>query len=274
MMKKTVIGAVALISALSVNIASAKETISAVGSSSVTPLMEVFAETYMKSHSSVFIEVQGPGSSAGIKAAKNGSADIGMASRNLKAKEKESSLVEEVIARDGIAVVVNPKNPLKGLTAAQVSAIYKGEVTNWKQVGGNDKPIVAITRDTASGTRGAFEDIMKLKKKIAGMKVSAISQRAQVANGNGGLKTMVASNPYAIGYISLGSVDSSVHALAIDNVDASVMNVKNGSYKVARPFLVLYKEGKPSAETQKFLDWMLSKDAQKIVSAQGYISIH
>ncbi|MDW6005040.1 phosphate ABC transporter substrate-binding protein [Vibrio mangrovi] len=273
-MKKTVIGAVALISALSVNVASAKETISAVGSSSVTPLMEVFAETYMKDHSNVFIEVQGPGSSAGIKASKNGSADIGMSSRNLKSSEKESTLVEEVIARDGIAVVVNPKNNLKGLTSEQVSAIYRGEITNWKDVGGNDKPIVAITRDTASGTRGAFEEIMELKKKIGGKKVSAISQRAQVANGNGGLKTMVASNPYAIGYISLGSVDSTVHPLAIDGIAANVTNVKNGSYKVARPFLVLYREGKPSAETKKFLDWMLTKEAQKIVDNKGYISIH
>jgi phosphate transport system substrate-binding protein len=272
-MKKTVIGAIVLASALAVNTASAKETISAVGSSSVTPLMEYFAETYMKSHSDVFIEVQGPGSSAGVKAAKNGSADLGMASRNLKEKEKEPTLKQEVIARDGIAVVVNPKNPLKGLTAEQVAAIYKGEVTNWKQVGGQDKPIVAITRDTASGTRGAFEDIMKLKMKINGKKVSAISQRAQVANGNGGLKTMVASNPYAIGYISLGTVDSSVHALDIDGTAATVANVKNGSYKVARPFLVLYKEGKPSAETKKFLDWMLDADAQAIVDSHGYISV-
>ncbi|EEX40167.1 phosphate ABC transporter substrate-binding protein [Vibrio sp. Vb2880] len=273
-MKKTVIGAIALLGALAVNPVSAKETISAVGSSSVTPLMEVFSETYMKKNSEVFIEVQGPGSSAGVKAAKNGSADIGMSSRNLKDSEKEPTLVEEVIARDGIAVVVHPSNTVKGLTAEQVSEIYKGDITNWKQVGGEDKPIVAITRDTASGTRGAFEEIMELKKKISGKTVSAISQRAQVANGNGGLKTMVASNPYSIGYISLGTVDGSVHALSIDGTPATVENVKAGSYKVARPFLVLYKEGKPSAETQKFLDWMLSDEAQKIVASHHYIPVN
>ena len=273
-MKKTVIGAMALLGALTVNTASAKETISAVGSSSVTPLMEVFSETYMKTNSNVFIEVQGPGSSAGVKAAKNGSADLGMSSRNLKDSEKEPTLKEQAVALDGIAVVVNPQNKLSGLTAEQVTAIYKGEVTNWKDVGGADKPIVAITRDTASGTRGAFEDIMSLKMKISGKKVSAISQRAQVANGNGALKTMVASNPYAIGYISLGTVDSSVNALPIDGIQASVDNVKNGSYKVARPFLVLYKEGKPSAETQKFLDWMLTDDAQALVDQKGYISVN
>lgn len=273
-MKKTVIGAIALLGAMAVTPVSAKETISAVGSSSVTPLMEVFSETYMKTNPNVFIEVQGPGSSAGVKAAKNGSADLGMSSRNLKDSEKEPTLKEEAVALDGIAVVVNPQNKLSGLSAEQVTSIYKGEVTNWKDVGGADKPIVAITRDTASGTRGAFEDIMKLKMKISGKKVSAISQRAQVANGNGALKTMVASNPYAIGYISLGTVDGSVNALPIDGIQASVDNVKNGSYKVARPFLVLYKEGKPSAETQKFLDWMLTKEAQALVDQKGYISVH
>jgi phosphate transport system substrate-binding protein len=273
-MKKTVIGAIALLGALAVTPASAKETISAVGSSSVTPLMEVFGETYMKSNEGVFVEVQGPGSSAGVKAAKNGSADLGMSSRNLKASEKEDTLKELVVARDGIAVVVNPKNKVQALTAEQVTSIYKGDITNWKEVGGEDKPIVAITRDTASGTRGAFEDIMKLKKKISGKKVSAISQRAQVAAGNGALKTNVASNPYSIGYISLGTVDSSVQALDIDGVKASVDNVKNGSYKVARPFLVLYREGKPSAETQKFLDWMVAEDAQKLVAGKGYIPVN
>ncbi|WP_086981190.1 phosphate ABC transporter substrate-binding protein [Vibrio aphrogenes] len=273
-MKKTVISALAILGALTVNPVSAKETISAVGSSSVTPLMEVFAETYMKSNPDVFIEVQGPGSSAGIKAAKNNSADLGMSSRALKAEEKEATLKEEVVARDGIAVVVNPNNHIKGLTAEQVTQIYKGEINNWKQVGGEDKPIVAITRDTASGTRGAFEDIMDLKMKINGIEVSAISQRAQVANGNGGLKTMVASNPYAIGYISLGTVDESVHPLSVDGVEASIANVKNGTYKVARPFLVLYHEGRPTPTAQKFLDWMLTKDAQKLVIANGYIDIH
>ena len=273
-MKKTVIGAIALFGAVAVAQVSATETISAVGSSSVTPLMEVLSETYMKTHNDVFIEVQGPGSSAGVKAAKNGSANLGMSSRNLKPSEKEPTLKELTIAMDGIAVVVNPKNKLGGLTSKQVTSIYKGEVSNWKQVGGEDKPIVVVTRDTASGTRGAFEDIMKLKRKISGKKVSAISQRAQVANGNGALKTMIASNPYAIGYISLGTVDNSVHPLTINEVQPSVENVKNGTYKVARPFLVLYREGKPSKETQQFLDWMKSAQAQDLVDKKGYISVH
>lgn len=273
-MKKTVIGAIALVGSMAVTSVYAKETISAVGSSSVTPLMEVFSETYMKQHPEVFIEVQGPGSGAGIKVAKDGSADFGMSSRGLTADEKEPTLVEEKVAIDGIAVVVNPQNHLKGLTAEQISSIFRGDITNWKEVGGEDKPIVAITRDTASGTRGAFEELLELTKTVSGKTVSAISQRAQVANGNGGLKTMVASNPYAIGYISLGTVDNTVHALTLDGTEATVENVLNGSYKLARPFLVLYKEGKPSAEAQKFLDWMLKDDAQQLVDKNGYIKVN
>ncbi len=273
-MKKTVIGAIALLGALTVTSASAKETISVVGSNSASPLVEVFAETYMNKGEPVFIEIQAPGSSAGIRAAKDGSADLGISSRDLKAEEKSADLKELVIARDGIAVVVNPNNSVKELTSEQITSIYKGEITNWSQVGGENKPIVAITRDTASGTRGAFEDIMKLKMKISGKKVSAISQRAQVANGNGALKVSVASNPYAIGYISLGTVDNTVQPLVIDGAAATVDNVKNGSYKVARPFLVLYKDGAPSAETQQFLDWMVADEAQALSAKKGYITVN
>ncbi|MCL9775683.1 phosphate ABC transporter substrate-binding protein [Vibrio methylphosphonaticus] len=274
-MKKTVIGAaIALLGALAVTPASAKETISVVGSNSASPLVEVFAETYMNKGEPVFIEIQAPGSSAGIRAAKDGSADLGISSRDLKEEEKSSDLKELVIARDGIAVVVNPNNEVQELSAEQITNIYKGDITNWKDVGGADKPIVAITRDTASGTRGAFEDIMTLKMEISGQKVSAISQRAQVANGNGALKVSVASNPYAIGYISLGTVDETVQALAIDGAAATVDNVKNGSYKVARPFLVLYKDGATSEETQQFLDWMVADEAQAIAGKKGYITVN
>ncbi|CAM4450747.1 phosphate ABC transporter substrate-binding protein [Vibrio agarivorans] len=273
-MKKTFFGALVAISSITFTGASlAQDTISAVGSSSVTPLMEVFGEVYSKAHPEIFVEVQGPGSSAGVRAAKSNTADLGMASRELKDSEKEPELKTKVIARDGIAVVVNPNNEVTELTSDQIQQIYKGEIKNWKDVGGADKPIVAITRDTASGTRGAFEDIMSLKQKINGQKVSAISQHAQVANGNGALKTSVASNPYAIGYISLGTVDQSVKALTVDNTAPTISNVKNGSYKVARPFLVMYK-GQPNARTNEFLQWMESKEAQQIVDDKGYISIH
>ncbi|MGL6313829.1 phosphate ABC transporter substrate-binding protein [Vibrio sp. WXL103] len=271
-MKKYLLGA-ALIIATQTGTSMAQETLSVVGSSSVSPLMEVFGETYQKTHPELFIEVQGPGSSAGVRAAKNQTAHLGMASRELKSSEEEADLHTEVIARDGIAIVVNPANSVQSLTAKQIHDIYAGDIKNWKEVGGADKPIVAVTRDTASGTRGAFEEIMSLTKKVNGQKVSAISQHAQVTNGNGHSKTMAAQNPYAISYISLGSVDSSVLAVSVDGTTATVENVKNGTYKVARPFQVLYK-GKPAANTQQFLDWMLTDEAQAIVEQQGYIAVN
>ena len=219
------------------------------------------------------IEVQGPGSSAGIRAAHDGSADLGMSSRELKSSEKAEDITEVVIARDGIAVVVHNNNPVADLSKEEVAKIYKGEITNWNQVGGEDKPIVVATRDTASGTRGAFEDIMELKMKVNGTTVSAISQRAQVASGNGQLKTIVANNPFAIGYISLGSVDGSVKPLAIDGHTPSVEAIKSGEYGVQRPFLVVYKDGRPSKAALDFLGWVKSEDAQKIVADKGFISV-
>ncbi|KLV11569.1 MULTISPECIES: phosphate ABC transporter substrate-binding protein [Photobacterium] len=272
-MKTKVIGALALAGSMVFNTAVANETISVVGSSSVSPIMEVLGETYAKSHD-VTIEVQGPGSSAGVRAAHDGSSDLGMSSRDLKSSEKADFIKEVVIARDGIAVVVHNNNTVDNLTKEEVAKIYKGEITNWKQVGGEDKPIVVATRDTASGTRGAFEDIMSLKKKVNGTSVSAISQRAQVASGNGQLKTIVANNPFAIGYISLGSVDGSVKPLSIDSHKPSVEAIKAGEYGVQRPFLVVYKEGRPSKAALDFLNWVQSEEAQKIVADKGFISVH
>ena len=137
-----------------------------------------------------------------------------------------------------------------------------------------NKPIVVVTRDTASGTRGAFEDIMGLKRKVNGITVSAISQRAQVGNGNGVVKTIVANNPFAIGYISLGSVDSSLKPLDVNGISPSIQTISSGQYKVARPFLVLNQSGKPNANAQDFLNWITSSEAQEVVSSKGYIPIN
>ncbi len=272
-MKTKVISALALALACSMvfNTAAANETISVVGSNSVTPLMEAFGETYTSNNPSVFVEVQGPGSSAGIRAANDGSADLGMSSRNLKDSEKSDELKEVVIARDGIAVVVHNSNSVQALAKEDITKIFKGEITNWKEVGGEDKPIVAVTRDTASGTRGAFEDIMSLTQKINDQTVTAISARAQVASGNGQLKTMVANNPFAIGYISLGTLDETLAGVEVDGVYPSVESIISGDYAVQRPFLVLHKEVNDATET--FLNWTLSTDAQKIVADRGYIAV-
>ncbi len=251
----------------------ADETITISGSTSVTEIMEILAETYQSQNKSTTIEVQGTGSSAGVKAAKNGTSIFGMSSRELKPSEKEDSLNATVIARDGIAVVINQKNPVQNLSIEQIEKIYKGEITNWKQDGGENNPIDLVTRDTASGTRGAFEDIMGLKRKINDEKVSAISQRAQVGNGNGVVKTIVVNNPYAIGYISLGSVDNSLKSVRVNGVSPSTKTISSGDYKVARPFLVLSKTNSTSPSANKFLDWVISPEGQKIISNYGYIPV-
>lgn len=250
----------------------ANETVSVSGSTSVTDVMEVLAETYHKANPAVFIEVQGTGSSAGVKAAKNNTSMLGMSSRALKDSEKEAALNETTIAKDGIAVAINPKNSVQNLTKDQIAAIYRGEVKNWSEVGGENQPVVVVTRDTASGTRGAFEDIMGLKRKINGKSVSAISPMAQVGHGNGAVKTTVANNTFAIGYISLGSVDQSVKAVQVNGVDATAANVSNGTYEIARPFLVLHKDANTSEAAKKFVEWMVSPAGQKIVTEQGYIA--
>lgn len=264
----------AIISGLAFSTSSlAQNNITISGSTSVTEVMEILAETYQNSHNNTSIEVQGTGSSAGVKAAKNGTSMFGMSSRELKSSEKESGLVETVIARDGIAIVVNKKNPIQNLTIGQIAKIYRGEIKNWKQVGGENKPVVVVTRDTASGTRGAFEDIMGLKRKINGKKVSAISQRAQVGNGNGVVKTIVVNNPFAIGYISLGSVDNSLKAVKVNGVLPTAAAVSAGKYKVARPFLILNQLNKTTPTANDFIEWVISSEGQKIVAKQGYVPI-
>ena len=183
----------------------------------VTELMEVLGETFGHKNSNVVVEVQGTGSSAGIRAANDGTSEIGMSSRGVADNELEQGVQKTILAHDGIAIVVNNANGVVDLAAEQISSIYRGEITNWSAVGGSDSPIVVITRDPASGTRGAFEEIMKLQDLDEnGNKFSAIFSGAQVAAGNGAVKTMVAQNEYAIGYLSLGSVDDSLKALSVN----------------------------------------------------------
>ncbi|WP_144211700.1 phosphate ABC transporter substrate-binding protein [Shewanella donghaensis] len=247
-------------------------TVTVSGSTSVAHVMEVLAENYQKT-SGKNIEVQSTGSSAGIRAAKDGTSMIGMSSRNIKPNELNDDTQEIVIARDGIAAAVNNANSVKNLTQEQVSQIYRGEIKNWSEVGGESRPIVVVTRENGSGTRGAFEEIMKLQRTVNGHKVTAITPTAQVGNGNGMIKTIVANNPYAIGFISLGSVDESLNALSINGVEATDSNIAAGDYQIARPFIVLMND-KPHPNAQSFIDFIMSNDGQNIVAEEGYIRIN
>ncbi|RBP39208.1 phosphate ABC transporter substrate-binding protein [Garciella nitratireducens] len=244
-------------------------TVTLVGSTSVTPVAEAIGNAFMEENPNVKIEVQGVGSSAGIKATDDGSADIGMSSRELKDEEKELDIDEHVIAYDGIAVIVNPSNGISDLTPEQIGQIYRGEITNWSEVGGADEEIEVISREEGSGTRSAFEELMGLESDQG----SLVKQDATFADGNGAIVSNVAQKENAIGYISLSYLDDTVKALTVDGVEPTVENIKSGDYAVSRPFLMLTK-GEVSDAAQAYLDYVLSEEGQKIVEENGAISVN
>jgi len=241
-----------------------------IGSTSVQPLAEDLSIAFMDMYPDVQVDVQGGGSSVGIQSVMDGLCDIGDASRNLKEEEKGKGLVEHVVALDGIAVVVHPSNTAADLTVEQVKQIYEGDITNWKDAGGADAEIIVLTREAASGTRGAFIELVGLEEEVEGEDVVTITEEALESNSNGALKTNVSTKENAIGYVSLGSIDDTVKALKVDGVDATAENVKNGTYGLFRPFLML-TNGEPQGVVKIFLDYVLG-DGQAIVS-ENYISV-
>lgn len=244
-------------------------TVVVVGSTSVTPVAQDLADAFGKKELGVKIEIQGVGSSAGIKAVNEGAANIGMSSRNLKEEEKDFGLQEHTIAYDGIAIAVHPSNDIKDLTPEDIEKIYKGEITNWKEVGGQDAEIVVVSREEGSGTRGAFEELMGLE----GDEGSLVKEDVLIADGNGAVKASIATKENAIGYLSLTYLeDDSVKAVTIDGVDPTVENVIQGKYKISRPFLMLSK-GELSKEAQAYLDFIMSEEGQEVV-AQSAIPVN
>ncbi|RDY24424.1 phosphate ABC transporter substrate-binding protein [Romboutsia maritimum] len=236
------------------------------GSTSVGPVIEICAEKFKEANKDISIEVQQVGSSAGIKNTIEGTSEIGMASRDLKDEEKKAGLKETEVALDGIALITNKSNKVKNLTINQVKDIYKGKITNWKEVGGKDTPIVVVSREDGSGTRDGFQEKV-------GFKSEELVKEAQISDGSGNIKTIVEGNENAMGYISFGYVDKSVNSLAIDNVEPTAENVKAGKYVIARPFILVNKEGTLSKQGKSFIDFILSDEGQKIVKSKGFISI-
>lgn len=241
------------------------KTITVIGSTSVTPVAQELAKAFEAKNENIRIDVQGVGSTAGVKAVYEGIGQIGMASRNLKSGEKEWNLNETIIAYDGIAVIAHPSNEVSNLKKDQINKIFKGEITNWKELGGVDKEIILISREAGSGTRGAFEELNGLlKKNENGKKISVVKEDALIAEGNGAVKANVASKENSIGYISLSYLDDSVKGLKVDEITASSENIMNGSYKISRPFLML-TNGEVSDDTKAYLEFILSKEGQEIV---------
>lgn len=241
-------------------------TITVAGSTSVNPLMEQLIAGYAAVQKDVVFSVSATGSGDGIKAVSAGTAEIGMSSRELTAAELGGGIDVHPIAIDGIAVIVNPENIVSGLGVEQIRDIYTGTIDNWEQIGAlNGGKIAVVSREPGSGTRGAFEEILKFQDQLV--------KGAIEFDGTGAIKAEVSRNKDAIGYISLGSVDKTVKALAVDGAAATNANVLGGSYKIARPFLLLTKQGKPiSSQCAEFLKWTLGPEGQAIVKT-NWISV-
>ncbi|MGI5884840.1 MAG: phosphate ABC transporter substrate-binding protein [Candidatus Spyradocola sp.] len=246
------------------------------GSTSAEPLVTVFGDLFMEANPDVSVAVQGNGSSAGITAATNGTAQLGMSSRSLTEEETSADgVVANTICMDGIAVIVNTSNPVTDLTTDQIAAIFKGEITNWSEVGGNDEEILIISREAGSGTRSAFEEICGLLgEDDQGNEVSLVDEsKALIADSTNSVSSNVVSHTNAIGYISLGSYDSTqVKAISVGGVECTEENIVNGSYTIARPFVIV--EGPATDDLARaFLDYILSDEGQAVVSEQGYIPV-
>ena len=241
-------------------------TIAVSGSTSVGRLMEKVAKAYEAKNSNVSIEINQPGSSAGIKDTINGVAELGMSSRDLKDEEKASGAEGTVIAYDGIAVIVNPANKITNLTLEQLKDIYTGKVTNWKDVGGEDGQIVVVSREDGSGTRDAFQEIV-------GYKSEELVADATIGDGSGNIKTTVAGNKNSIGFVSFSYVDDTVSAIEVNGVKPEEELAKSGEYKLSRPFLIVTKKDTLTDEGQKVIDYILSEEGQKIVEEDKLIKL-
>lgn len=236
------------------------------GGTAHIPVMKVAAQKIMTAHAGIKISIAGGGSGVGIKQVGEGLVDIGNSGRKpSEAELKKYSLKMHKWAIDGVGVVVNPDNPVKSLTTAQLKDIYAGKLTNWKALGGPDKSINIYTRDKASGTRAVF-----WKKALS---KSDISAKAHFVPSNGAMKTSVAQDPYAIGYVSVGHIDKSVAPVALDKVSPTLDNVKQGKYKVARG-LYSNTNGDPQGLAKKFIDYLFSAEGQKIVAEKGFIPVN
>jgi phosphate transport system substrate-binding protein len=242
-----------------------QQKLTVTGSTTIEPIAEVAATDFEKVHPGKRVLVAGLGSSAGIESVSSGTSDIGTSSRDLNTDETKLGLVDTPIALDAIAVIVNPSNPVSGLTTTQVAEIFEGTITNWKQVGGPDLEIGLVNRDEASGTRDAFSKIVLGGKDF--------DPTAAVLPGTGQVRSVVAQSAEAIGYISLGFVDSTVKALAIDGIAAKESTVADGTYPISR-VLHFFTKGKPSGLAKAYIDYVLSTKVQEeVVREAGFLPI-
>ena len=243
---------------------SAGGSVSTDGSTSMEKVIGALGESFMANNQGTTFTYNPTGSGSGIKAVLEGRCDIGLSSRSLKDDEKAEGLKETVLAYDGIAIIVHPDNPVNNLDLETIAKLYTGEITNWKDVGGNDAKVVLIGREGGSGTRDGFESITGTADKC---------RYRQELTSTGDVITTVSQNPNAIGYASLASLKDSVKALTVGGVAPTEETVKNGSYVVQRPFVLVTKDGAALSETaQKFFDYATSADAAGIIAKAGAVA--
>jgi len=246
------------------------ETIVIKGSTTVLPIAQAALEAYMKANPGAKISLSGGGSGEGIKALIDKSTDIATSSREIKgseislAKSKGVNPTAAVVAIDAIVPIVNPKNRVRDLTIDQLSQIYQGKITNWKEVGGDDLQIVAVSRDSSSGTFESWNELVLNKAKV--------TPRAQMQASSGAIVQAVSKNRYALGYIGIGYLDKTVKALTVGGVPASATTAIAKTYPIARP-LYMYTNGAPKGETAKFIAFVLGPEGQKIVTREGFVPV-
>ena len=243
------------------------ETITISGSTSVGSLIQKQTDEFKKENIEANVDINQSNSSLGIKDVISGTSEIGISSRDLKEEELLEDLVEVEIAFDGIALITNKNNKVNSLKINQIKDIYTGKITNWEEVGGKNSKIIVVSREDGSGTRNAFQ-------KILGYKSEELCKEAIISYCSKDIKTKVAENEYSIGFISFEYLDDSVNALKIDDISAIAENIKSGEYKLSRPLLLVYKEENLKESANKLINFILSKEGQKIVEESGLIKIN
>ena len=239
-------------------------TVATDGSTSMEKVIGYLSEAYMEENADVKVTYNPTGSGSGIQAVQEGRCDIGLSSRNLK-DEEAKDLVGTVVAIDGIAIIVNPENPVADLTIEQIAKLYKGEITNWKEIGGNDLPVVLIGREAASGTRDGFESITGTEDAC---------KYSQELTSTGDVVQTVASNPNAIGYASLASVKDTVKAIDVEGVTPTTETIQDGTYKVQRNFIfVTKKNAELTGAAKAFFDFATSSAADELIKKAGAVPV-
>ena len=249
-----------IISLLIAGCGKTRTSITLAGSTAFQPFAEKLADQYMKTHLSASITVQGGGSAVGVQSAISGAAQIGMADL-VELPPEAKQLTATVVARDGIALVLNPTNKITNLSMQQVRDIFNGKIKNWKEVGGANAPITVVSREAGSGTRSSFEQIVK---------EISLTKDALIQDSNGTIRETVSNDPNAVGYLSHGLLNEKIRAIKIDDQECTSELITTGSYKLVRPIYLLVK-GAPAGEVKNFIDYILSAEGQSTIKASGLI---